>query len=87
MLSWDVTSGEPPQATDPPAPPLISIVDPAGTTQLNAVSMTQDGVGKYSFVYTTPAGGVLGVWKTFATATDAGGVVSGSVDVDAFELV
>lgn len=42
---------------------VIYIIDSAGTTKVDGVAMTKDGVGEYHYDHTPGATDVLGLWK------------------------
>jgi hypothetical protein len=86
-VPWEVTSGHPPAAYDPPSAPVVSIADPNGVVRVNAQATTRAAAGIYYFIYTTPADGALGVWQGWLDAVDGAGVPSGSLKAPAFELV
>ncbi len=90
-----------PAAYDPPSPPVVTIIDPDGVTQVTAAPATKaDGMGGqlptglWKYTYLTPGDGALGIWTAWLDATDSNGIVSGSVDgpdqqkaIPAFQLV
>jgi uncharacterized protein YfaS (alpha-2-macroglobulin family) len=81
-ILWNVARQVPPPAVlyDPPSPPTITIFDPNGTAQINALGTTRISSGVYSYTYVTPADGALGVWTAWLDVVDVNGVPSGSVD-------
>jgi hypothetical protein len=86
-IPWEVTSGHPPVAFDPPTTPLISIADPGGVVRVDQQPTTRAAPGNYYYIYITPADGAAGVWQAWLDALDDAGVPSGSLKVAAFELV
>jgi hypothetical protein len=76
-----------PSPYDPPDAPAVTIIDPNGATQVNALSATKDDgaggtlpAGLWRYTYVTPADGAAGVWSAWIDAIDGSGVPSGSVD-------
>jgi hypothetical protein len=86
-VPWEVTSGHPPIAYDPPDAPLVSIADPTGVVRVTAQATTRAAAGIYYYIYITPADGALGVWQAWLDAVDGAGVPSGSLRLPVFELV
>jgi uncharacterized protein YfaS (alpha-2-macroglobulin family) len=43
---------------------VITIVDPEGTTEIDAQSMTKKVTGKYSYAYLLAVDALVGKWKT-----------------------
>ena len=41
----------------------LTLIDPAGTTQVNAQSMTEDETGKFKYYYTPASDAELGWWR------------------------
>jgi len=44
--------------------PLITIIDPDGTTQVDGVAMSKRATGKFDYEYTIPADGE-GLWRGY----------------------
>lgn len=61
----------------------LTVVDPSGATQLDAVPMTATGTGVYSYTFVVPQGAARGVWQGYVNAIDSG-VESGSPAVALF---
>ena len=86
VLYWNITAPQlnaangvvAPAPFDPVAAPAISIFDPNGAEQLTAAAMTKVQSGLYSYEYTTPALGALGIWSAYVDIVDAAGNPAGS---------
>lgn len=70
--------------TNPSTSTTISIVDPGGTTKVDASAMTNDTTGEYYYNYTPGSTLVLGLWTGKITATSGSTV---SIQMFEFYLV
>ncbi len=61
--------------TDADSLPTVTIIDPAGTTQVSGAAMTKDSNGTYNYSYSIPGNAVGGVWETVVLAVINGQTV------------
>lgn len=59
-----------------PSTTTITIVDPAGTTKVNATAMTKSATGTYYHDYAIPSTSNLGTWNYNVIATGSSGRVT-----------
>lgn len=74
-------------STDTPDTCVITIVDPAGTTQVDEASMTETATGVYDYFYDIADDAETGVWKvTFKSTYTDGATTRYVIDNDSFTV-
>jgi len=61
--------------TDADSLPTVTIVDPAGTTQVSGATMVKDSNGTYSYSYSINSSAIGGVWETIVSVVINGETV------------
>lgn len=61
--------------TDADSLPTVTIIDPAGTTQVSGATMTKDSAGTYSYSFTIGPSAIGGVWETIVSVVINGQTV------------
>lgn len=52
--------------------PKITIIDPSGTTKVDAQTMTQRATGKFDYSYELPTSPTAGWWRGYVDVANAG---------------